>query len=278
MLLLAEAGSTKIQWATLQEGKVASEFVSAGVNPCLLSPGQLRDALGEALRETAGTSIDRVVYYGAGCLPEVCPAVADTLRNITGCREAEVYSDMLGAARALCGHNPGIAAILGTGANSCYFDGNEIKANTPPLGFILGDEGSGARLGIALVNGVLKGYFPAHIADLFAAETGLDKAGIIRRVYRQAAPNAFLASLTRFIGRHISEPALEEMVVREFMAFFERNVLYAYPSELPVHFTGSIAAAFERQLREAADAVALYIGRIEARPMPLLIRYHLSES
>lgn len=278
MLLLADAGSTKIQWATLHEGKVVSGFVSGGINPCLLSRGQLRDALGVALRETAGTSIDRVVYYGAGCLPEVCPAVADTLRDITGCREAEVYSDMLGAARALCGHNPGIAAILGTGANSCYFDGNEIKANTPPLGFILGDEGSGARLGIALVNGVLKGYFPAHIADLFAAETGLDKAGIIRRVYREAAPNAFLASLTRFIGRHISEPALEEMVVREFMAFFERNVLYAYPSELPVHFTGSIAAAFERQLREAADAVALYIGRIEARPMPLLIRYHLSES
>lgn len=278
MLLIADAGSTKIQWAMLHEGKVAAEFVSAGINPSLLNSEDLRNALSAALRETADSGIDRIVYYGAGCLPEVCPAVAGTLCEVAGCREAEVYSDMLGAARALCGHNPGIAAILGTGANSCYFDGREIKANTPPLGFILGDEGSGARLGIALVNGVLKGYLPSGIADSFAAETGLDKAEIIRRVYREAAPNAFLASLTRFISRHISEPALEKMVVKEFITFFERNVLNAYPARLPVHFTGSIAAAFERELREAADAVALTVGHIEARPMPLLINYHLCES
>lgn len=278
MLLMADAGSTKIQWVMLSEQNVTGEFTSPGINPALLSPGQLREALDAALREVADKGIDRIVYYGAGCLPEVCPTVAATLREITGCREAEVYTDMLGAARALCGHNPGIAAILGTGANSCYFDGREIKANTPPLGFILGDEGSGARMGIALVNGVLKGYFPAEIINAFTAETGLDKAEIIRRVYREPAPNAFLASLTRFISRHISEPALDEMVVGEFQLFFKRNIIHAYPAGLPVHFTGSIAAVFENQLRRAAGELCITVGNIEAMPMPLLIKYHISES
>ncbi len=277
MKLIADSGSTKTQWALVDSDRADSPvlFETAGLNPTLMPAAEFKMALAEALAPLHGRVIDEVHYYGAGCTPAVAQIVVDSLRAVTDAQRVEAASDMLGAARGLCGDQPGIVAILGTGSNSCYYDGERIVANTPPLGYILGDEGSGARLGVALVNGVLKGYLSADICRSFHDSTGLGKTEIIERVYRQPAPNAFLASLVPFIAHNIADDeSIAEMVKSEFRLFFERNIIHAYPAGNTINFVGSIAQVFESAVREVACEYGLEVGRIVRRPLPLIIDYH----
>ena len=257
MKLIADSGATKTQWALVDDTACSAPlvFTTGGINPAVMTENVLESTLTEALSGIRAHSVSEIRFYGAGCLPEICPAVENVIAGITGATDVEVASDMLGAARALFGRSPGIAAILGTGSNSCSYDGKNIVANTPPLGYVLGDEGSGARLGIALLNGVLKGYLPRALCRRFADATGLDKSAVIERVYRRQAANAFLASLVPFIADNIADPSIEGLVRNEFRLFFERNIISAYPSGLPVGFVGSVAVVFERQLRLTAESL-----------------------
>lgn len=276
MKLIADSGATKTQWALVDDTACSAPlvFTTGGINPAVMTENVLESTLTEALSGIRAHSVSEVRFYGAGCLPEICPAVENVIAGITGATDVEVASDMLGAARALFGRAPGIAAILGTGSNSCSYDGKNIVANTPPLGYVLGDEGSGARLGIALLNGVLKGYLPRALCRRFADTTGLDKSAVIERVYRRQAANAFLASLVPFIADNIADPSIEGLVRNEFRLFFERNIISAYPSGLPVGFVGSIAVVFERQLRLTAESLGVEISRIVRHPLPLMIEFH----
>lgn len=276
MKLIADSGATKTQWALVDDTACSAPlvFTTGGINPAVMTENVLESTLTEALSGIRAHSVSEVRFYGAGCLPEICPAVENVIAGITGATDVEVASDMLGAARALFGRAPGIAAILGTGSNSCSYDGKNIVANTPPLGYVLGDEGSGARLGIALLNGVLKGYLPRALCRRFADTTGLDKSAVIERVYRRQAANAFLASLVPFIADNIADPSIEGLVRNEFRLFFERNIISAYPSGLTVGFVGSIAVVFERQLRLTAESLGVEISRIVRHPLPLMIEFH----
>lgn len=276
MKLIADSGATKTQWALVDDTACSAPlvFTTGGINPAVMTENVLESTLTEALSGIRAHSVSEVRFYGAGCLPEICPAVENVIAGITGATDVEVASDMLGAARALFGRAPGIAAILGTGSNSCSYDGKNIVANTPPLGYVLGDEGSGARLGIALLNGVLKGYLPRALCRRFADATGLDKSAVIERVYRRQAANAFLASLVPFIADNIADPSIDGLVRNEFRLFFERNIISAYPSGLPVGFVGSIAVVFERQLRLTAESLGVEIGCIVRHPLPLMIEFH----
>lgn len=276
MKLIADSGSTKTQWMLMDvnAGKDQVTFSTAGINPLLITAEELENIIAAALDSVRGADIDEVHYYGAGCVAEICPMVEAVLRTVTKAPVVEVASDMLGAARGLCGKAPGIVAILGTGSNSCYYDGEKIAANTPPLGYIIGDEGSGARLGAALVNGVLKRYLPEDICRLFETETGLDKAKVIERVYRCPGGNAFLASLVPFIAKNIDEESLRQMVVGEFGLFFKRNIAKAYPSGLPVNFVGSVAVEFQDLLKTAAAEHGIGIARIVRHPLKLMAEYH----
>lgn len=276
MKLIADSGATKTQWALVDDTACSAPlvFTTGGINPAVMTQNVLESTLTEALSGIRAHSVSEIRFYGAGCLPEICPAVENVIAGITGATDVEVASDMLGAARALFGRAPGIAAILGTGSNSCSYDGKNIVANTPPLGYVLGDEGSGARLGIALLNGVLKGYLPRALCRRFADATGLDKSAVIERVYRRQAANAFLASLVPFIADNIADPSIEGLVRNEFRLFFERNIISAYTSGLPVGFVGSIAVVFERQLRLTAESLGVEISRIVRHPLPLMIEFH----
>lgn len=276
MKLIADSGSTKTQWASVDPDCAGSPVLmtTPGLNPTLMSPSGFKAALAETLAPLRNQPVDEVYFYGAGCTPDVVPDVEASLRAVTGAECVEVASDMLGAARGLCGDTPGIVAILGTGSNSCYYDGERIVANTPPLGFILGDEGSGARLGVALVNGVLKGYLSESVCRAFHETTGLGKAEVIERVYRQSAPNAFLASLVPFIADNMTDDSIVSMVRNEFHLFFERNILHAYPVDYPVNFVGSIAAVFEPIVRAVAHDAGLETGRVVRHPLPLIVEYH----
>lgn len=280
MILIADCGSTKIDWCVLADKKVEKQVFTLGMNAVMLTEEEMRGRISnELMPELGGLSakIDSVYFYGAGCISaEVCGNVASAIKaNIPSATKVEVYSALLAAARALCGREPGIACIMGTGSNSCLYDGRGIAHNVSPLGYVLGDEGSGAVLGKLFLGDVLKNQLPADVAAKFLEEYNLDLLTIIRRVYREPLGNRFMASVTPFISKHIDVPQIHDMVLGSFKAFFRRNIMqYEGYSEHKVNFIGSIAVYFRPVLEEAAKECGCTIGRILKSPMEGLLAFH----
>ena len=211
MILIADCGSTKIDWCILKGDKLVKQFFTTGVNALLMPEDKIRATFETELKpQVEGSEIFEVYYYGAGCLSEeICSNVSRSIASvIPSATTISVNSDLLAAARALCGRNPGIACILGTGSNSCYYDGEKICDNVSPLGYILGDEGSGAVLGKLLVGDVLKKQLPAELCEKFLKQFNLDRMKIIENVYKKPAPNRFLALSFRLVVRFVSVPSL----------------------------------------------------------------------
>lgn len=278
MKLIADCGSTKIDWCVIDGSKLVKQVFTTGMNALMLTEEEMQQRIADELMpEIKGLEITEIFYYGAGCISEeVCGHVANALRaNIPDAKRVEVATDLLAAARALCGNRPGIACIMGTGSNSCYYDGEVIADNVSPLGYILGDEGSGAVLGRLLVGDVLKKQLPESLCAKFLKQYELDRLEIIRRVYKEPGANRFLASLTPFLIQNIEEPAIHRLVLNAFKSFFTRNIAN-YPSykELPVNFVGSIAYYYKDVLAEAAASVGCRIGTILKSPMEGLISFH----
>ena len=274
--LIADCGGTKADWAVVRAGHPTQRLYTSGINAAVADSTQIRETIRkELLPQLGGEEPDAVFFYGAGCNGVFSHKVEEVLAEaFPKAVEVEVEGDMLGAARALLGDSAGVACIMGTGSNSCLYDGRHITANTPPLGYILGDEGGGAAIGKAFFKALLRGTLPEDIAKAYSAETGLERNGIIGNVYGGEAPNRFLASACPFVRRHIGEPELERMVTRCMSRFIRSNILPYGPGLPPICATGGVAAAFGRQLGKAAEAEGLAIGRVEARPMDGLIRYH----
>ena len=185
--------------------------------------------------------------------------------------QIEAHGDLLGAARALCGQQEGIACILGTGANSCLYEGQRIVKNTPPMGYILGDEGSGAVLGIRFLNALYKNRLPASMKPAFEAYAQMSMAQVIERVYRQPMANRWLASLSAFIHQHIDEPTVKDLVVDNFRQFVVRNIAAYHRPDLPVNAVGSIAFYYRDQLEEAVKAEGYTLGKIVRSPLDALV-------
>jgi N-acetylglucosamine kinase-like BadF-type ATPase len=278
MKLLADCGSTKIDWCLLNSGKLEKQFFTAGLNAIMLTEEDMvRRIADELVPNITGYDIDSIYFYGAGCISdEVCNNVANALKvNVPDVKIVEVHSDLLAAARALCGSNPGIACILGTGSNSCYYDGNEICDNVSPLGYILGDEGSGAVIGKTFLGDVLKNQLSKEISNKFLAQYNLDRLTVIRRVYKEPQGNRFLASVTPFLSENIDNPEIHAIVKNSFVSFFKRNIAqYRDYQKLAVNFVGSIAYYFQDVLREASNEVGCHIGTIIKSPMEGLVQYH----
>jgi N-acetylglucosamine kinase-like BadF-type ATPase len=278
MILIADCGSTKIDWCVVNDGKVVEQIFTSGINALLMTEEQIRETLAAELAEKVkGYAIDSVYYYGAGCLfDDICANVRRAIaHNVPTAKTIEVHSDLLAAARALCGQNEGIACILGTGSNSCYYNGKEIVDNVSPLGYILGDEGSGAVLGKLLVGDVLKNQLPKELCEKFLAEYDLDRQKIIEGVYKKPAANRFLASLSPFLIKNIEEPAIHRLVLNAFKSFFVRNIEnYSNYKSMPVSFVGSVAFYYKDVLAEAAKALDITIGTIIKSPMEGLVKYH----
>ncbi|MGN1172249.1 MAG: ATPase, partial [Muribaculaceae bacterium] len=253
------------------------QVFTCGMNAIMLTEEEMAERIKNELRdEVAEYAIDEVYFYGAGCISdEVCGNVRRAIAQSIPAGIIEVHTDLLAAARALCGHQPGIACIMGTGSNSCYYDGEKIVDNVSPLGYILGDEGSGAVLGKLLVGDVLKNQLPAELCEKFLKQYELDRLTIIQKVYKQPGANRFLASVTPFLIQNIEEPAVHRLVLNSFKSFFVRNIAnYANYKSLPVNFIGSIAYYYQDVLREAASAVDCHIGTIIKSPMEGLIAFH----
>ena len=219
--------------------------------------------------------VTQIYFYGAGCTKSLSPIVGDALVMAFPSASVKVESDLLGAAHAVCGHEAGIACILGTGANSCQYDGEQIVANIPPLGYILGDEGSGAVLGKLLLNGIFKGDLPTEIRDLYLEWSGLSYPEIIDKVYRQPLANRFLAGISRFIKDNLQHTELEALVEYNFDNFFKKNILKYKSSPIrTISAVGGIAAAFEPQLRASANRFDYQVGKVIASPIEGLIEYY----
>ena len=270
MVLIADSGSTKCMWIA-SDGARTTNVRTRGINAVQHSAEQIREALAELPPCDGVTSVK---FYGAGCgetFPEASEKLRRELEAHFGTTDITVESDLLGAARALWGRGEGIACILGTGSNSCLCRDGEILKNVPPLGYVLGDEGSGAVLGRNLVNGIFKGHIP--LKEEFLAAHGLNYEEIIRRVYREPYANRFLASFAPFIRTHIDRPEIRELVLRSFRDFASRN-LSRYPAELPVSLLGGVAAHFEALLREALEAEGRRVETIVESPAEGLLKYH----
>ena len=276
MILIADSGSTKTDWCVVGQGQLVRQIVTKGMNPFFQSEEEIENEIATALIPHLKTNVlDAVYFYGAGCVPDKVPMMYNALSTHLNTKNGiEVNTDMLAVARGLCGHKPGIACIMGTGSNSCFYNGEEIVNNISPLGFILGDEGSGAVLGKLLVGDILKNQLPPAIKEAFLKQFDLTAPEIIDRVYRQPFPNRFLASLSPFLAQHLEEPAIRSLVLNSFIAFLRRNVMQYDYKQYPVHFIGSVAHCYKEILQEAAQTTGIQIGKILQSPMEGLIQYH----
>ena len=296
MILIADSGSTKTDWTLIHsphpmKWDVIATFHSQGITPIHQTPDEIRKIIGSELMSQLSTfpraalinsrvlegsllSQISVFFYGSGCTPAHVPMMKQILGEVFSPQNIEVHSDLTAAARALCQYEPGIACILGTGANSCLYDGKEIVQNTPALGYILGDEGSGSVLGRIFMNAIFKNPKFADLRDEYLQQEKLTQADIINKVYREPMPNRFLATTSLFIKERLDNPLLCDLVVQNFRQFFRSNIVpYQHP-ELPVHFVGSMAFIYRDQLIQAAEAEGFHVGHTLQSPMEGLITYH----
>lgn len=312
-ILIADSGSTKTDWALWATDGMSSpkaggaegeilRFRTEGINPYYQSAEEIGRTLcdmREHLRrfspagDAGADETMEVHFYGAGCTEQKIPLMRETIGEVLkgeGLAEVHVSGDLLAAAHALCGRESGVACILGTGSNSCFYDGERIVSNVSPLGFILGDEGSGAVLGKLLIGALLKEQLGADLKDEFLSTYGLSPADLIEHVYRQPFPNRFLAGFAPFLSERLARPEIHAFCAEAFAAFFRRNVLL-YPQvcgqktadaagemaeggACPVHLTGSVAYHFRSVLQSVAQELGIRLGRIEASPLNGLVRYH----
>lgn len=278
MKLIADSGSTKITWILTGADGETHIAESPGMNPALLTREEIIGTLSALVPEQWRTvPVEEAWIYAAGCRsPRESEALTSALSVHYPRARVNAASDMLGAARALCGNSAGVACILGTGSNAALYSPAEgITHSTPPLGYVLGDEGSGADIGKAIVNTVLKRVWPPQLCDRFLTDTGLAADTIIKAVYRTSEPNRFLASLTRWAATNIGLPEVGQLITGRFAEFLRRNVLTLPGADsLPVSFAGSVAHVFSEQLRAACGICGVTPGKIEKSPAKGLIEYH----
>ena len=276
IILIADSGSTKTDWVLCNGSIIVKRVKTQGLNPTIQSCDEILAVLKAELADNIDTTApQKIFFYGAGCAYDTANnRMKQALEAVFTTIEIEIYSDLLASARALCGHEEGIACILGTGSNSCLYDGKDIIDNTPSMGYILGDEGSGAHLGRQLVSDCVKKQLPKAIREKFMQEYNLDVATILERVYHTPLPNRWLASLTPFIQENKKNAEVHTMLKHCFTQFFQRNVMVYRRSWLPIHISGGIGMNFSEEIRETAESLGLSVGNIVESPMEGLIKFH----
>lgn len=277
MILVADSGSTKVDWVAIKKDGTIVSVKTAGINPVFITKEKIVNILEMSLVPVIGNKVEKVYFYGAG-------VVSDTVSEDLYSAFTEVFpgvtcsaaSDMLAAARALCGNKPGIACIMGTGANSCFFDGEKMTEHVNAGGFILGDEASGGYFGKRLVSDFIKGLLPEDLNDEFIKRYDLDYLKIVDKVYKQPVPSRFLASFSYFMEDFRNTEYMQKLLKSGFRDFIERNI-YSYDyKHYAVNLVGSIAYVFQKELKEVAAECGVTIGTILKSPIDGLVDYHKS--
>lgn len=278
MILLADSGSTKTDWAVIKDSKQTFLFQTEGLNPYLQDYEDIFSILQKyVLPNITMMKIDSVYFYGAGCTPEKSVIIETAIRKLFKYDiKISVKSDLLGAAIALLGNNSGVACILGTGSNSCVYDGKSIIDHISPLGYILGDEGSGSYIGKRFLADCMKREVPKLIYTNFLSEYNLTEEKIIESVYKGRFPNRFLASIVPFISKNKENKYIHNLLTDCFTEFFKRNILH-YENINDVNIVGSIAFYFQKEIKETASLYNIKINRIIKTPIEGLINYYSRE-
>jgi N-acetylglucosamine kinase-like BadF-type ATPase len=276
MILIADSGSSKTDWRVLHKDGQISQFRGIGFNPYYLSVAEMTQQLKQDFLLNLSNQIQEIYYYGAGCAaPEKKVEVQQALRAIFPAAQIQIDHDLLAAAKATCGHQAGIACILGTGSNSCDYDGKTIVASRPAAGYILGDEGGGSDVGRKFLQDFIHEEMPAAIRQEAIDRFQLSQYGIQEQVYRKPFPNRYMASFCRFITEHKANPYCYGLFYDAFQNFFTKHVC-KYPDfqTKPVHFVGSIAYYNADILRKAAIDRGIQVGLILESPIAGLTLYH----
>lgn len=279
MICIADSGSTKTDWVLVDElSKDEFRFVSMGLNPFYVHQKKIEEVFQSTIPPEMVSRIKAIHFYGAGCSNQKRNQIVnDALSNASFCEKVFVYHDLLGAARAACQFTQGVASILGTGSNSCLYDGMKILDNIDNLGFVLGDEGSGGHIGKELIRARCYRDMPADIAKHIDSVYKFDKDEVLDHVYHDPLPNTFVASFAPICSEFRDSEFIQKLLHDVFSEFVEKHLIkYAHP-EWPHHFLGSIACEFETELRNVLKEFGLTPGIFERKPINALVKYHLNE-
>jgi glucosamine kinase len=273
--LIADSGSTKAEWCLI-DGKKKKTFYTQGLSPYFFTSEQIQHILEQELKGKIKTAPEEIFFYGTGCSnPANARLVKTALKKVFPKAAIAVDHDLMGAAKALCGREKGIACILGTGSNSCFYNGKKIVKNSPGLGYVLGDEGSGAYLGKKVIQYYLYNTFDADLMDRFNAKFNTTNNEILEAVYKKPLPNRYLASFAVFLAENRGHYMIENIIEDSFNDFFFNHV-YKYRESwtLPVNFIGSVAYGFKDVLKEMCSSYELQLGKVLQKPMDGLIKFH----
>ena len=277
MMMIADSGSTKTNWCFINDLGKKICFETEGYNPYFINTEYISNSLRDNIPDTIrGEKIDELFFYGAGCASGRDDIIEQALQKIFPGVRISIEMDMLGAARGLLGYKPGFAAILGTGTNTCIYDGNKIVKNIDSLGFILGDEGSGGAIGKKLLSEYMRNNMPSDVHDLFWSEYHLSPDEIMHQIYTKPMANRFCAAFCTFINDHIDNSYLQSLVKICFRDFFEKLVSkYENYQHLTFNSIGSIGLHFKSILISASHEFDMKIGQIMSSPMEGLVDYHI---
>ncbi len=280
MILIADSGSTKTSWVLIDGKKVIQTIDTIGYNPYYFKDNELLLTIkAELLPIIKEYKVNRIFFYGSGCSSkENCSIVSNSLSQLFPNSIIEVQHDLYGAALALLNNNEGIACILGTGSNSCYWDGKNIISNVPSVGYLLGDEGSGNYIGMKILKGILEEKAPADIIRKFYTYYNTTFEDVLNRIYNEGEPTRFISEVGKFAGANINYSWIFSAIKQSFIDFIENQLMmYNNYQSLPVSFTGSIAYHFKNILLEACKETGIKVGIILKNPIDGLVRYHLNK-
>jgi glucosamine kinase len=278
-ILLADSGATKCEWCLAETKKRTKTVFTQGISPYFLSTPQIETIIRTELLPNFKKvpTIEAVYYYGTGCSnPENVKIVKKALAKTFPGSEVHVNTDLMGAARALCGDEKGIACILGTGSNSCYYNGKKIAKNSPGLGYVLGDEGSGAYLGRKVLQYFMYNTFDEELRYKFDAKYATTNMEILENVYKKPLPNRYLASFTLFLAENRGHYMIENIIEDGLNDFFFNHLCkYTESWTLPIHFVGGVSFAFSDVIKDLCHSYEFELGTILKNPMEGLIQYHI---
>ncbi len=281
MIIVADSGSTKADWAVVTPEGSHRIVVTMGFNPVYHQEALIYEETYKALEDTVETeSVKELYYYGTGCWDnEKKSVIAGAMARIFPKAQIQVHHDLLGAARAACGNQAGIACIIGTGSNSCLFDGDQIQDNVTNLGYFIGDEGSGAFLGKELIKAYFYRELPKSLFYEFEQKVPGGKAEILENVYRKPTPNVYLATFTKFLGEHRAHPFIQKLLYRSFEEFIDRHARkYKSHLSLPVSFVGSVAYYFKEFIEAVLQERSMIVGNFVKKPIDSLVDFHTSSN
>jgi glucosamine kinase len=275
-ILIADSGSTKCEWCLLGSEQKKTIFTQ-GMSPYFLNSEQVRNVINkELLPKISVNKVTQVYFYGTGCLdPNNAKMMKGAISKVFTKAIVHVEHDLAGAAKAVCGNSKGVACILGTGSNSCYFNGKKVVKNSPGLGYILGDEGSGAYLGKKVIQYYLYGTFDEELKYKFDDKYKISAGGILEQVYRKPLANRYLSGFSMFLAENRGHYMIENIIEDGLNDFFFTHLCkYAESWKLPIHFVGGVAHGFKDVIKELCNSYEFELGKILKNPMQGLIEYH----